>query len=104
MRHDVGKPVVVIAFHPDDFDIALGIGKFADVAEELPVILGEAGKVQIGKKIAQQNQPLKAFFLQYARCFASVTCLRTEVQVGKDQRVVDMQIHDSVVAGKCYDV
>jgi hypothetical protein len=25
VRHDVGEPVIVIAFHPHDFDIALGI-------------------------------------------------------------------------------
>jgi hypothetical protein len=30
--------------------------------------------------------------------------LCTEVQVGKDQRVVAMQIHNSVVASECYEV
>jgi hypothetical protein len=30
--------------------------------------------------------------------------LCTEVQVGKDQRVVDMQIHNPVVASECYEV
>jgi hypothetical protein len=33
-----------------------------------------------------------------------VARLRTEVQVGKDQRVVHGQIHNSVVASECYGV
>ena len=32
VRHDFREAVVVIAFHPDYFDVALWIGKFADVA------------------------------------------------------------------------
>jgi hypothetical protein len=61
VRHDVGEAVVVIAFHPHDFDIALGIRQLADVAEKLPVVFGQAGEVKIGENVAQQNQPLKRF-------------------------------------------
>src|SRR5258708_3294699 len=43
VRHDVGKSVVVIAFDPDNLDVALGIRELANVAEKLPVIFGEAG-------------------------------------------------------------
>ncbi len=104
VRHDVGESVIVIAFHPHNFDIALGVGELADVAEELPVFFGEAGEVEVGKDVAQQDQPLKTVFLEHARGFTGVTSLCTEVQVGKDQRVVDMQIHSLVVAGECYGV
>lgn len=104
MRHDVGQPVVVVAFHPHDFDVALGIRELANVAEELPVFLGQAGEVEIGEDVAQQDQPLKVVVLQHARGFARVTGVRTEVQIGKDQRVVCRQIHNPVVASQCYGV
>src|SRR5208282_5778473 len=104
MRHDVGESVVMVAFHPHDFDVALGIGKLANVAEELPVLLSEAGEVEVGKDIAEQDQALETAFLEHARRFAGVAGLCTEVQVGKDQRVVGMQIHNLVVARECYEV
>ncbi len=88
VRHDVGEAVVVIALHPDDFNIAFGIRKLANIAEKLPVIFGEAGEVEVGENVAQQDQPLKAVFLEHASGFAGMTRLCTEVQVGKDQRVV----------------
>src|SRR5579862_3188180 len=49
MRHDVGEPVVMVPFHPDDFDLALGVRKFADVAEEFPVFLSKTAKIKVGK-------------------------------------------------------
>ena len=104
VRHNIRQPVIVIAFHPHDFDIAFGVRKLADVAEKLPVLFGEAGKVEVGKNIAQQDQPLKTVFLQHPRGFARVAGFRTQVQVGKDQRVVDMQIHNLVLAIECYGV
>ena len=102
VRHDVGEPMIVIAFDPDDFDVALGVRKFANVAEKLPVVFGKPGEVKIGENVAQQNQPLKAVFFEHARSFAGVAGLCTEVQVGKDQRVVHGQIHNLVIAGECY--
>src|SRR5271170_1672241 len=102
MRHDVGEPVVVIAFHPHDLDIALGIRQLADVAEKFPVVLGQAREIEVGKNIAEKDQPVKEVFLQHASGFARMAGLRTEVQVGKDQRVVHGQIHSSMVAIECY--
>jgi hypothetical protein len=68
------------------------------------VLFGEASEVEVRKDVAQQDQPAKTVVLQHARSFAGVTGLCTEVQVGKDQRVVDMQIHNPVVARECYEV
>ena len=94
--------MIVIALDPNDLNVALGIRELADVAKKLPVLLGEAGKVEIGKNVAQQNQPLETILLEHARGFARMTGLCTEVQVGKDQRVVPVQIHSPVVAAECY--
>ena len=102
VRHDVGESVVVIAFDPHDLDVALGIRKFANVTEKHPVVFGEAGEVEVGKNVAQQDQPLKAIFLEDARGFAGVAGLCTQVQVGEDQRVVHGQIHNSFIARECY--
>jgi hypothetical protein len=66
------------------------------------VFFGQAGKVEIGEDVAQQDQTLKTVFLQHSRCLARVTGFRTQVQVGKDQRVVDMQIHNLVLTIECY--
>ena len=55
VRHDVGEPVVMIALHPHDFDVALGIRQLADVAEKLPVVFGEAGKIKVGENVTQEN-------------------------------------------------
>jgi len=101
MRHNVRQSVIVIAFDPDNLDVAFGIRELADETEELPMIFGEAGEVEVGKNVAQQDQPLKTVFLQHPRGLARVTGFRPQMQVGKDQRVVDMQIHTSIVAIEC---
>jgi hypothetical protein len=67
------------------------------------VVFGEAGEVEVGENVAQEDQPLKAILFEHARGFAGVTRLCTEVQVGEDQRVVHVQIHGSVVAKECYE-
>jgi hypothetical protein len=102
VRHDVGQPVIVIAFYPDNLDVALGIRKLANVAKKLPMFFGQAREVEIGKNVAQQNQPPKPILLEHTRRLARVAGLRAQVQVGKDQRVVPVQIHTPVVAAECY--
>jgi hypothetical protein len=93
VRHDIGEPVVVIAFDPDDFDVALGIRELANVSQKLPVIFGEAGEIEVGEDVTEQDQALEAGFLEYARGFARVARVCTEMQVGEDQRVVHERIH-----------
>ena len=68
------------------------------------MFFGQAGEIEVGEDITEEDQPLKRVFLQHASGLARVARLRTEVQVGKDQRVVHGQIHISVVARQCYGV
>jgi hypothetical protein len=56
VRHHLGKSMVVIALYPHDLHVTLGIGKLANVAEELPVFFLEAAEIQITKNIAEQDQ------------------------------------------------
>src|SRR6267378_4506665 len=96
--------MVVIAFHPYHFDIPLGIRQLADVSEKFPVLFGQASEVEVGKNVAQQDEPLEAILLKHAGRLARTTRLCTQVQVGEDQRVVHVRIHTFVVAGECYEV
>jgi hypothetical protein len=41
--------VIVIAFDPYDFDLALGIRKLADVSEKLPVFFFQAAEIEVGE-------------------------------------------------------
>jgi hypothetical protein len=45
VRHDIAQAVVVIAFHPHHLHSAFRIGKFADVAQKLPVRFCQAAKI-----------------------------------------------------------
>ena len=71
VRHDFCETVIVVPFHPDHFYIVPGIGELADVAEELPVFLGETAEVQVGKDVAQQDQAAKAHGLKELERIAS---------------------------------
>ena len=104
VRHDVGEAMIMIAFDPDDFNASLGIGELTDIAEELPVIFRETGEIEIGKDVAQQDQALEAGFFEQRGGFPRMARFRAEVQVGKDQRVVGMRIHDWILARDCYGV
>ncbi len=89
MRHDFGQAVVVIAFDPHHFDFALWIGKLANEAEKFPVLFFQASEIEVGKNIAQQNEAAILIFLQDAQSLARAAHVRAEVQIRKDQRVVN---------------
>jgi hypothetical protein len=82
VRHDIGQALIVIAFHPYDFDVALWIRKFADETEEFPMLLGEAAEIEVGKDIAQENQSPEAIVLQHIGRLAGATGLRAQMHVG----------------------
>jgi len=97
MRHQLREPSIVIAFDPNYFNLALWIGKFADVGEELPVFAGQATKVEIGKNIAQQNQPSIAVRLQHVERVLRPAQFGPEVDVRQNQRVVRRPNHALVM-------
>ncbi len=101
MRHDVRQTVIVIAFHPYNFYIALRIRQLADVTEKFPVVFGEAGEIKVGENVAEKDQAAEGVFLEHAGGFPRMARLRAKVQVGKDQRVVHGQIHISMLVTEC---
>ena len=85
------EAVIVIAFDPDHFDVALGIGELANVAEKFPVLFFQAAEVEVGKNVAEQNEAAILVLLQNAQRFARAAHVRAEVQIRQDQRVVDLR-------------
>jgi hypothetical protein len=104
MRHHVGQTMVVVPFDPDYLDLTFGIGKFADVTQEAPVLFSETAEVQVREDIAQKNQSPKRILLEHAGGIVRAAAVRAEMHVGEDQRVVDGRIHTSVLAKECYGV
>src|SRR5579863_9723830 len=102
VRHDVGESLVVVAFHPDDFNISLGVGELADVAEELPVFLGKTAEVEVGENVAEQDETRKTMLLQHPRGIPGAAAVRAQMQVGEDQRVIDGRIHAPFLVHSCY--
>ncbi len=90
MRHDWSQAVVVIAFDPHHFDVALGIGELANEAEKFPVFFFQASEIEVGKNVAQQNQAPILIFLQNAQRLARAAHVRAEVQIRQDQRVINV--------------
>ena len=94
MGHDFGQAVVVIAFDPHHFDVALGIGELANEAEKFPVLFFQASEIEVGKDIAQQNEAAILILLKNAQSLARAAHVRAEVQIRKDQRVIDLRCDD----------
>ena len=117
MGHDFGQAVVVIAFDPDHFDVALGVGELANEAEKFPVFFFQASEIEVGENVAQQNEAAILIFLEHAQRLARAAHVRAEVQIGKDQRVISLRgdlrrVRRSaviaaprfIVAAECYEV
>ena len=114
MGHNFGQAVIVISFDPDHFNFTLGIGKLANEAEKFPVFLLQSPEIEVGKNIAQQNKAAVLILLENAQCLARAAHVRSEVQIRKDQRVMDLRGmdlrgmdlrgHVLIVAQKCYEV
>jgi len=99
MGHDLGQAVVVIAFDPNDFNFAFGIGELADEAEKFPVLFFQASEIKVGKDVAEQNKAAILIFAEDAQSFASAAHVRAEVQIREDQRVVNRRRHDFYFRG-----
>ncbi len=87
VRHDFRQAVIVVPFHPDDFDIVPGIGKLADIAEKLPVLFRQAAEVEVGEDIAQQDEAAKSNSLEELQSVTGAAHVRSQVQVGEDYRI-----------------
>ncbi len=79
--HHFGKTFVVIAFHPNDLDIAFAIGEFADAGEKLPMIAVQAGEVEVGEDVAQKNQTAEVTGLEQRDSISSAADIGPEVNI-----------------------
>ncbi len=91
MGHDFGQAVIVIAFDPHHFDVTFGVGKLANEAQKFPVLFFQTSEIEVGKNIAQQDEAAISIFPQNTQGFAGAAHVCAEVQIRKDQRVVNLR-------------
>lgn len=92
MRHHFREPMIVIAFHPDDFRAVPRVGEFTDEAEKFPMLTGEAAEVKVGEDIAQQDEPAETRRLKELERVRCPAYLGPQVEVGNDDGV-NMRFH-----------
>jgi len=49
----------MVTLNPDDLLFTARVGEAPNLREEVPVVAGEAGKVEVGEDVAQKNQPVE---------------------------------------------
>ncbi len=89
VRHHLRKTVVVVPFHPYDFDFTLGIRKFPNVTEKLPMFFLQTAEVQVGKNVAQQDQPVEGRRLQHLQGSGRTAQFGAQMQIRKNDGVSD---------------
>jgi len=87
VRHHIGEAEIVIPFHPNHFHTAFRIRKLADIPEKLPVFFLESAEIEVGKDVAEQNQPPEGFTLQHSDRLARMAHIRAKMHVGQDQGI-----------------
>lgn len=99
MRHQLGQAMIVIAFNPDHLHTPAWIGKLADVAEQLPVVAGQAAEIKIRKNITQQHKPAEAVALKDVQRIPGTAQLRAQMEVRQDESVASSLAHTALIAG-----
>jgi len=102
VRHNIGEALVVISLDPNYFQVAFRIGQLADISQKFPMFLGQPAEIEVGENIAQQDQASETILLQHASGLARAAGVRSQMDVGKDQRIVDGRIHTLFLARECY--
>src|SRR5215831_2400705 len=88
VRHYVRQAMIMVALHPHHFHLVLGVGELADIAQKLPMLLGEAAEVEVGKDVAQQNQAPELDRMQKIQRVRSPADIGAQVQIRNNYRVV----------------
>ena len=61
----------MVAFHPNDLNVAFAIREFSDVGEEFPMITIQPGEVEIREYVAQEDQSAEAARFQQRKGISS---------------------------------
>lgn len=81
VRHDLRQPLVVVPLHPNDFDLALAVGKFSDLGKKHPMFAVEAAKIQVREDVTKQDQATILTGVQNCECVPRAADVRTEMNV-----------------------
>jgi hypothetical protein len=99
MRHHLRKAVIVVPFHPHDFNATLAIRQLADLGEEVPVIAVQATEIQVGEDVAQKNEAAIGTGFKNCEGISGAADFRSKMDVRQEQRVA--RLHTYIVAQPC---
>src|SRR5262249_28815660 len=93
MRHHLCQPQIVVTLHPHHLHAVFGIGELANVAQEFPVLFGEAPEIEIGKNVAQKNQTPELDGPQEIKRVRGTADIGAKMQVGNNDSVKTLFPH-----------
>ena len=93
VRHNLGESVIVIAFHPDNFNSVPRIRQLANVAQEFPVLFRQAAEVEVVENVTQQDQTFCLDGLQEMQCIMGPADIGPEVQIRNNHGIKAVCLH-----------
>src|SRR5207248_1874717 len=87
VRHELRKPVIVIALDPNDFYMPFGIGQLADISQELPMLFFQTAEIQVGKNVSEQNKAVERCRFEHSQRGCSAAYFRAQVKIRNNNRV-----------------
>src|SRR5262249_25378356 len=93
VRHDLSQAVVVVSFHPDHFNVMLGIGELADVRKKLPMLFGEPPEIEVRENVSQENEAFELRALQKLQRIPRAAYLRAEMQIRNNDGIKTIPRH-----------
>jgi len=92
MRHNVSQTLVVIAFNPDNFQTAFWIRKLANESEKFQCSLVSRGNSGL-RRYRPAESAAETIFPSARKWPRAHGWYRRQVDIRKDQRIVDGRIH-----------
>ena len=93
MRHQLSQAMVVVSFHPDDFNVMLGIRELADVRQKFPMLFGEPPEIEVREDVSQEDEALELRGLQKLQRIPRAAYFRAEMQIRDDDGINTIPRH-----------
>jgi len=93
VRHEFCQAMVMVSFHPDDFNVMFGVRELADVRKKLPMLFGEPPEIEVREDVSQENEALELRGLQKLERIPGAAYLRAEMQIRDDDGINTIPRH-----------
>lgn len=93
MRHQLSQAVIMVSFHPDHFNVMLGIRELADIRKKLPVLFGEPPEIEVCEDVSKKDKALELRGLQKLQRIPGAAYLRAEMQIRDDDGINTVPRH-----------